>query len=315
MHSQSATERSIQACGHAAVLQQPKCRLELMGLPTTLAYQKAAHGVLRQGRSLFSGLNIPNKKRGEPLLEWAEVIQQESTGFDLCVHYSLKHQRRRGASIVESFSRFCSDAAALGVTRVLLVTGPRGPSFDTVRVLQELSGSHLAEGWIRIGVAFNACLPSEAAREAERSRLVQKLQSGLVQDVWLNTGDDVELLAKGACFVNSIAVEYGQPLSIFGSALLPNEAQLNQFRERPWNGVHFSERYLSSIEGMSECTRDVLSTFLTHAVEPLIESKVRSSADLRTLEELLKSSTLSVAGSNQPPLKSRLSRRRDREVH
>merc|ERR1712008_418406 len=95
--------------------------------------------------------------------------------------------------------------------------------------------------------------------------------------------------------------------------------QLNQFRERPWNGVHFSERYLSSMEGMSECTREVLSTFHAHAVEPIIESKVRSLADLRALEDLLTGSAAGTAASVQPrqqqqPLRSRLSRRRDRDI-
>lgn len=33
-----------------------------------------------------------------------------------------------------------------------------------------------------------ACLPSEAAREVERQRLVQKLRTGIVQDVWLMLG-------------------------------------------------------------------------------------------------------------------------------
>ena len=33
----------------------------------------------------------------------------------------------------------------------------------------------------------------------------------------------------------------GVSLQLFGSVMLPSAAQLQQMRERPWNGVHFSE--------------------------------------------------------------------------
>lgn len=272
---------------HAICTLGPTCRLEIMGAHDTEQYRRMARGVIREGRHLWSGLNIPNKKPGEPLLEWAQAVLQECPECDLCVHYSLKHQRR-GGDAVAAFESFCQDAAALGVARVLLVTGPKGPRPDAVGVLQRL-GRHPAASRLRLGVAFNACLPSEEARLLERRRLEQKLDTGLVEDVWLNTGDDPALLAAGAAFVNQrVARSASKPIALFGSVFLPNIGQLEQFRERPWNGVNFSARYLSSLEGMTDCTVDVLRAFAAHGVEPIVESKVRTSADLDHLGVMLR---------------------------
>jgi len=159
---------------------------------------------------------VPNKKPGEPLLAWSQVLRQELPDVDLCVHYSLKHQTSRGDA-VECFADFCKKAMALGVASVLLVTGPRGPrgNADTVHILEELAKRQINLEPLRLGVAFNACLPKHEARLVEQTRLVRKLKTGLVKEVWLNCGDDLELLEAGISFA--------------------------------WNGVHFSDVYLSSL--------------------------------------------------------------------
>ncbi|CAJ1336755.1 unnamed protein product [Effrenium voratum] len=256
----------------------PTCRLELMGLPDAAAYQRHAAGLLQKARAagVLSGLNIPNKKPGEPLLEWAKILVRELPGVEVTVHYSLKHQR--SPRVVEDFQDWCQQASSAGVRRVLLVTGPKGPRQDAVWVLQRLER---IEG-LRLGVAFNACLPTEAAREAERQRLVQKLRSGWVQDVWLNTGDDAELLRHGIDFVRETGLKLGVQPELFASVMLPSAAQLQQMRERPWNGVHFSEEFLSSVQGMGRASSRALAVF-GDEVEPIVESKVRNAADLSKL--------------------------------
>lgn len=236
---------------------------------------------------MFSGLNVPNKKPGEPLLEWAGLLLQELPGCDLCLHYSLKHQRCSGDPAAV-FDRFCFCAAEAGVARVLLVTGPSGPAFDTVTVLERLAGQHPAPGRLKLGVAFNACLPTEAARLAERERLMRKLRTGLIEEVWLNCGSDPALLGAGAAFAQRAAEDAGaRAVKLFGSVLLPNAAQLQQFRERPWNGVRFNEEYLESIDGMARVTGQVLATYRASGIEPIVESKVRGDDDLQKLADLL----------------------------
>lgn len=263
-----------------------------MGLHDVAAYQRMAKGFLKQGLHLLSGLNIPNEKPGEPLLEWAAVVRSALPGVDLCLHYSLKHQRTRGDP-VSAFETFCQQAADLGVARVLLVSGPNGPKLDAVGMLERMA-HHPAPGRLRLGVAFNATLLSEADREYERGRLARKLRTQLVQDVWLNTGSDTELLAIGSAAARGAAAEHlpnPQGVQLFGSVFLPNEAQLVQMRERPWNGVHFGADYLSSLGGMTKGTEDVLRVYGAQGVEPIVESKVRTAEDLGKLERLLQSYT------------------------
>jgi len=270
------------------MLSMATCRLELMGLPDAHAYQRWAGGILQRGSHLFSGLNIPNKKPGELLLNWAQVLQEMAPGLDLCVHYSLKHQRGQGHPVA-AFQRFCWQAVEAGVARVLLVSGPRGPAFDAVAVLEQLVDQHPAPGRLRLGVAFNACLPTEDARETERKRLMRKLGTGLIEDVWLNCGSDALLLGEGIAFVDKAAKESARAeVKVFGSVLLPNELQLQQMRGRPWNGVHFGDEYLGSLEGMARATGDVLRAFEAGSVEPIVESKVRTDSDLSKLQQLLR---------------------------
>jgi len=274
------------------------CHLELMGLRDAGAYRRLARDVLAAAvggpRPLLGALNIPNKKPGEQLLEWAAVLRAELPQVPLCVHYSLKHQRG-GGDPTDSFLDFCSRADALGISRVLLVTGPRGPRPDALDVLERLLAAGRRRGGARpatrLGVAFNACLPTIAARQVERQRLTRKLKTGLVGDVWLNCGSDLQLLEEGIEFVRTAArdLHLTNDLALFGSVLRPNEPQLQQMRERPWNGVHFGDDYLGSVAGMEKSTRAVLALFGKHGVVPIVESKVRSPAEMEELRSLLRS--------------------------
>lgn len=265
------------------------CRLELMGLHDVAAYRRHASNLLTKANSsrLLSGWNIPNKKPGEPLLEWASTLLCAIPDREVTVHYSLKHQRSAGDPS-EIFAGWCQQMTGIGVSRVLLVTGPRGPQRDAVWVLERLAGRHPAVGKLRLGVAFNACLPTELEREQERSRLVRKLKTGLVDDVWFNTGVDEELLERGITFVRGLQAKLGVArLDLFASAMLPSQAQLEQMRERPWNGVQFSDEFLESVQGMGRATSKALAVFRKHGVEAIIESKVKNREDLNKLEELL----------------------------
>lgn len=265
------------------------CRFDLLGLADTAAYRRLARGILQQS-SMVSGLNIPNKKPREPLLEWAALLGEEVPGKDLCVCYSLqhyKHHRTRDESVA-AFEKFCNDAVSAGVSRVLLVTGPRGPRFDSMSFLEHMGGKHPAPGRLKLGVAFNACIPSETAREAERARLTRKLQTRLVDDVWMNCGSDAELLGQGAQFARAVAAQAGvHEVRVFGSVFLPNEAQLEQMRTKPWRELHLSEEYLSSLESMTRLTQEVIAVYKALGVELVIDSKVRTSQDLSRLQELL----------------------------
>lgn len=271
------------------------CHLELMGLHDASEYRRFAQGLLRRvcknsgaNERVFCGLNVPNKKPGEDLLGWAGVLRVEVPNMPLCVHYSLKHQRGSGDPTY-NFVRFCMEAAELGISRVLLVTGPRGPKCDCLSVLEQLKGRHPCPGRLHLGIAFNACLATLEERAVERERLVRKLRTGLVGDVWLNCGSDVALLEEGISFARAAhkGLNLQEPMTLFGSVLRPNQPQLQQMRDRPWNGVHFGQEYLGSLSGMDHVTRAVIAVFHRNGVVPIVESKVRHDEDVAQLRSLL----------------------------
>eukprot|EP00928_Gymnodinium_smaydae_P033066 TRINITY_DN23792_c0_g1_i2.p1 TRINITY_DN23792_c0_g1~~TRINITY_DN23792_c0_g1_i2.p1 ORF type:complete len:191 (+),score=53.25 TRINITY_DN23792_c0_g1_i2:133-705(+) len=74
---------------------------------------------------------------------------------------------------------------------------------------------------------------------------------------------------------------------LFASAFIPSEAQLTQMRTRPWNGVQFSDEFLSSVQGMGRASGKAVAVFREGGVEPIIESKVRGDEDLAKLKALL----------------------------
>lgn len=157
---------------------------------------------------------------------------------------------------------------------------------------------------MRLGVAFNPCLASAEAREEERHRLKRKIDTGLVDDIWLNTGVDTNLLRHGIAFARDAAgcPDANTPkseITLFASALRPNDAQRWQFS---WgrNGVEFGAEFLDSLSGMEDCTRQALALFREFQVQPLIESKLFTQEDIEQLRNLLSPSLLCDSSASKP---------------
>lgn len=323
-----------------------KCRLELLGLYEPDDYTWYARAFLsRPTVKLFvSGVNICDHQRGSQPLDLARSLLSEVPDLDICMHYSLVNHLEylECGSLapdqrpIEDFEDFCKEAHRLGVSRVLLVSGPgHWQQFDTVALLERLEsrvtkgakslprisgttdGDAPNQSWkrsrygdpriedsgrvgpgkplgVRLGVAFNASLTCPRARGQEQQRLEQKLKTGLVDDVWLNTGVETALLRRGIELVHEFmrrghdgAASFQEcDMKIFASVLRPNEGQRWQFR---WgrNGVDFGPRFLDSLEGMEACTKEALEVFRALDVQPLVESKVFTEADLQQLVKLL----------------------------
>ena len=62
---------------------------------------------------------------------------------------------------------------------------------------------------------------------------------------------------------------------------------LAQMKYRPWNGVFLNDKYLASVEGAREITRQVLQLYRKYDVVPLVESNISTSAVLRQCLDLL----------------------------
>lgn len=232
----------------------------------------------------FSRLNLTNKTKNDNLIQSTELIAQALPHADMCIHYSLKWNYNGGQE--QAFQQLQDFLQALGQQKckasVLLVSGGgKKKKLDTVQALSMLKG----EQPVPIHVAFNPYFPLAAEAKLERERLQQKLASGLVSGVWLQTGSEVAKLQSGLEFLRGQAAS--RHLPIYGSIFLPTKKLLAQMKYRPWNGVFLSDEYLSSVEAATRLTQELLCIYKAFQVVPLLESALRTEADVRSACSLL----------------------------
>lgn len=75
---------------------------------------------------------------------------------------------------------------------------------------------------------YNPYLPDEADAAEERRRLKQKLASGCLAGIYLQTGSDLDLLQAGLDFLRSSLQTHkvskpGDCMQVYGSIFLPNK--------------------------------------------------------------------------------------------
>ena len=63
--------------------------------------------------------------------------------------------------------------------------------------------------------------------------------------------------------------------------MIPSKQLLAQFKFRPWNGVYFSDEFLSSVERAEAITAQLLATYHCERIIPLVESKVSKEEHLQ----------------------------------
>jgi len=233
---------------------------------------------------------------------------------DVCVHYSLKYQCPGRASPDQAAQRLrtflsdlhqltSSDDAEGPGTSVLLVSGGgKKRAVNTLSVLQKLQVTHAGQHDIPLLIAFNPYLPEDQDRKQEWERLRLKLLTGVPAGVYLQMGTNLEALQSGLqhlelCMQQLASSGKGTSAgpdgahsckpAVYGSVFLPSKRLLAQMRFRPWNGVFLSHEYLSSVEQASAITQRLLQTYAAHGVAPLVESAVRSTAELRAVHDLL----------------------------
>lgn len=65
-------------------------------------------------------------------LKWMQVLNDLRSQASTCIRSGAGPQASSPAAPVQAFEAWCHEAAAAGVRRVLLVTGPKGPRHDAV---------------------------------------------------------------------------------------------------------------------------------------------------------------------------------------
>eukprot|EP00877_Chromochloris_zofingiensis_P013614 jgi/Chrzof1/8506/Cz03g13180.t1 len=299
------------AC-HAMSVAQSTWRLEL--------FVKSKADVQSQIPFLISNnimrINLPNKSDKDDLLDCIKQLRVAVPSIDIAVHYSIKYNYSRSYDAAYAkFQQFCQDVREYigpGQGHVLLVSGggkkrklecvgalqraaadtmPEVPSSDPqAHTLQVML--HARSKWPALYVAFNVYLPDPAERQAEYARLQCKLQTSLVQGIYLQIGTDMHQLQEGLDYVQQLCRELyvarGLPQpEVLGSVFVPTPRLLSQMRFRPWNGVYLSEEYLSGVEPAERITKQLLKLYAVNNVVPLVESAVRDEHELAHVNELL----------------------------
>ena len=83
-------------------------------------------------------MNITNKGKSDPLVEWCQTILLAVPTADVCIHYSLKWNYIKDADrSFQELSSFSSAAAKLDNASILLISGGgKKRKLDTVKVRQ-----------------------------------------------------------------------------------------------------------------------------------------------------------------------------------
>ena len=88
--------------------------------------------------------------------------------------------------------------------------------------LLKKEGKSKATHGVPIAVAFNPYLPAENDFKNEKQRLRRKLQTGMVDSVYLQNGNDLERLQEGLQCIQQARGDQDD-LKILGSVFLPSK--------------------------------------------------------------------------------------------
>lgn len=277
---------------------------------------------LRSHAQRIQGVNITNKDKSDPLLEYVSILQQEiPSGIDICVHYSLKFRSvaRVPHETLQHFVQFLQKletSTTLQGTKtnhtcsVLLVTGSGKRKFDSLALLQALAASSRRPPRpisTPIFVAFNPYLPtSDGQRKQEYERLQAKLETGMVSGIYLQMGTDTDALEQGLAYCHEVLNTSTIEIKIYGSVFIPNASFLARWKFRPWAGVFLSTDYTQDgAQGAEEFNKSkLLPMYHANNVIPLIESSVRREEELTKAVEGLLVSASAVASVRDHKLKT-----------
>lgn len=242
-------------------------------------------------------INIPckNNLRRDFLLNSIKITREEFSNINIIPHFSILHEFRRNSVNTQiALKEFLSVVQQLGCTEVLLVSGSRKRStLDTVSTLEYLKDNPIfLRSGFSIGVAFNPYLP-DFLFEEEIKRLEQKLQSCLVNSIWIQFGTDTRLFESRMRILQNILLlnkknnSKGSNVFLFGSILIPSKQFLARFKFRPWRGVYCSNEFLGSIDIANDIVLNILKTYNQFNIIPIIETSVTTESQLMSLKNIL----------------------------
>ena len=248
-------------------------------------------------RSNLYKINIPckNTLKNDFLLESIKISKEEFPNIDIIPHFSILHEfKRNRTNTYDYFIKFLQTVKCLGCKQVLLVSGSQKRStLDSVLALSMLKDNSLFfKQDISIGVAFNPFLPNSLFEE-EVLRLEKKIQSGLVNSIWIQFGTDYKLLENRLeilkCMIHKANNSNSKisDIMIFGSILIPSRQFLARFKYRPWKGVYCSSEFLESVDLADKIIEQLLKIYQKYRIYPIIETKISNKDHLKKLKMAL----------------------------
>ena len=242
-------------------------------------------------------INIPCKSslKKEFLLNSIKISKEEFPRIDIVPHFSIMHEfRRNSLNTQNSFIEFLKVVKNFGCREVLLVSGSqKRVTLDSVSALNLVKGNSLFSNTeFSIGVAFNPYLPGLMFDE-EIIRLEEKLNSGIVNSIWIQFGTDCRLFENRMRMIKDILLSTinGNSkisnINLYGSLLIPSKQFLSRFKYRPWKGVYCSRDFLDSVEFATKVISNLLECYEKYKICPIVESNISSQRELSILNSIL----------------------------
>jgi len=238
-------------------------------------------------------INIPCKGnlKKDFLLEVVKYIGTNYKSLDVIYHYSFYHEYHKNKILsYEKFLNFLEINKTYN-NKILLVSGSKKRNnFDVLKILDCLK-SDISRN-ISFGVAYNPYFDDFNDLKTEQNRLIYKINSGLINSIWLQFGSNCNNLSREIKFLKEIKHDFSKnknkQIDFYGSLFIPSKQFLARFKFRPWRGVYLSNDYLDSIEVSKNITKKIIDIYLENNIIPLIESECYSEKQLKEARKFIK---------------------------
>jgi hypothetical protein len=212
-----------------------------------------------------TGVTITCKKTNLDTFMIISELQKYYPHLDITPTFSIaNHYEGSADKTYQKFLKSVAFAQTFDVNSFLLVSGNPRKKLDTIECLQRFSEFRKwvvkssdneqiknLNSWY-FSIAYNPFLKD---MEKENSRLVKKLASNSIRNVYLQIGEDLVKMQKAVELILSI----NPKITIWVSVLIPSQKLLTRMAFRPWGGVFLSTEYLSSLKYAKEKTEEIIA--------------------------------------------------------
>jgi len=206
-------------------------------------------------------VNLANTSKNDDLFALASHLSSIDTPTTICLHYSIANNYHGNLTkAIDRFLGFVDWVERVNPKlNILLVSGGQKKKLTTADLL-EFYKSTLPTIQRRFGVVFN---PFHSDLESEQQALRRKLNTGLVDSLYFQLGDDLTKLQQGLELVKTELEASGlnQTIRLFGSVLYVTRWNLLKLQFRPLAGVFYSRSFFSSELVARQINQQIISLY------------------------------------------------------